>query len=80
MCTRRSYTLVPLTKLSSIKGNFKLTQVGQDAFDKIKRIVDRNTLLTYLDFNETFKIHTNDSKFRLGAVSNTERQTYCFIQ
>ena len=27
-----------------------------------------NTLLTYPDFNETFKIHTNASAFQLGAV------------
>ena len=28
----------------------------------------RDTLLTYLDFNETFKMHINDSKFQLGVV------------
>ena len=28
----------------------------------------RDTLLTYLYFNETFKIHTNASAFKLGAV------------
>ena len=28
----------------------------------------RDTLLTYLDFNETFKMHTNASAFQLGAV------------
>ena len=29
----------------------------------------RDTLLTYTDFNEIFKIHTNASTFQLGAVS-----------
>ena len=28
----------------------------------------RDTLLTYLDFNEAFKIHTNASAFQLGEV------------
>ena len=28
----------------------------------------RDTLLTYLDFNENFKIHTDASDFKLGAV------------
>ena len=28
----------------------------------------RDTLLTYPDFNETFKIHTDDSGLQLGAV------------
>ena len=53
--------LAPLTKLTSIKRNLEWTQVKQDAFDKIKRIVARDTLLTYLGFNETFKIHTDAS-------------------
>ena len=61
--------LAPLTKLTSIKRNFKWTQAEQDDFYKIKRIVAHNTLLTYPDFNETFKIHTDASVFRLGAVT-----------
>ena len=36
--------------------------------DEIKRIVARNTLLTYPYFNETFKIHINASKFQLVVV------------
>ena len=65
MWPRRSHTLSPLTKLTSIKRKFKWTQVEQDYFDKTKRIVARNTLLTYLDFNETFEIHTDASAFQL---------------
>ena len=53
--------LAPLTKLTSIKINFKWTKVKQYAFKEIKRIVARDTLLTYLGFNETFKIHTDAS-------------------
>ena len=30
--------------------------------------MDRDTLLTYTDFNTTFKIHTDASALRLGAV------------
>ena len=30
--------------------------------------MDRDTLLTYPDFNENFKIHTDASDFKLGAV------------
>ena len=40
-------------------------QVEQDDFDKIKRIVAHNTLSTYPDFNETFKIHNDASAFQL---------------
>ena len=67
MWPRRSHTLSPLTKLTSNKWRFKWTKVRQDAFNRIKRIVDRDTFLTYPDFNETFKIHTNASAFQLGA-------------
>ena len=35
-----------------------MEKVKQDALGKIKRIVSRDTLLTYPDFNETLKIHT----------------------
>ena len=62
---RGSHTLAPLTRIASIKQRFKCIQVKQDAFDKIKWIVACNTLLTYLDLNETFKIHANDSSFQL---------------
>ena len=38
------------------------------AFDGIKQIKDRDTLSTYPDFNETFKISIDASAFQLGAV------------
>ena len=65
MWPRCSHTLAPLTKLTYIKRNFEWTQVEQDAFDKIKRIVARDTLLTYPDFNVTFKIYADASAFQL---------------
>ena len=67
MRPRRSHTLVPLTKLTYIKRKYKWTKVEQDIFNKIKRIVARDTLLTYPDFNEDLKIHENYSVFQLGA-------------
>ena len=67
MWPRRSHTLAPLTKLTPINRKFKWTKVEQDAFDKIKRIVTRDALLNYPDFNEIFIIHTNASTFRLGT-------------
>ena len=68
MWPSQSHTLAPLTKLTYMKRNFKWTQVEQDDFDEIKRIGARDTLLTYPDFNETFKIHTDGSASQLGAV------------
>ena len=39
--TRKPHTLAPLTILTSIKREFKWTQVKKDAFNKIKRILTR---------------------------------------
>ena len=63
-----SHTLVPLTKLTYINRYSKWMKFDQYDFDKIKRIVACDTLLTYPDFNEAFKIHTYASAFQLGAV------------
>ena len=52
----------------STKVKFKWKDVKQQAFDKIKEIVARNTLLIYRDFNECFDIHINASDFQLVAV------------
>ena len=41
-------------------------QAKHDAFEKIKRILACDNLLTYLDFNEMFKINTDASSFQLG--------------
>ena len=78
MWPRRPHMVAPLTKLTSIKRDYKWTEVKQDYFDKIKRIVARDTLLTYPDFNETFKIYTNSSVFRLGAVISHKGRPIAF--
>ena len=68
MWPRRSRMLSPLTKLTSNKRIFKWTKNEKYAFDGIKRFLAHDTLSTYPDFNETFKILTNASVFQLGAV------------
>ena len=68
MWPRRSNTLAPLTKITPIKNKFKWKNVEKYAFNEIKRIVSRDTLLIYPDSNETFKIRTDARKFQLGAV------------
>ena len=68
MWPRKSHTLAPLTRLTSIKRKFKWRYVKKYAFEEIKRILARDTLLNYPDFNETFKIHTDNSALQLGSV------------
>ena len=45
-------------------------QVKKYASEKIKQIGACDNLLTYPDFNETFKIHTDASVFQSGAVTS----------
>ena len=61
-----------------IKRNFKWTEVKQDAFYEIKRIVACDDLLTYPNFNETFKIHTDARAFQLGAFVSKRGKTINF--
>ena len=57
MWPKRSHTLASLTRLTSINTKFKRIQVEQDDFDKIKRILARDTLFSYPYFNETVNSH-----------------------
>ena len=66
---KRSHLLHPLTALTSNKVKFKCTYIEQEAFDEIKRIVSRNTLLEYPYLNKSFGIHTDASDYQLGSVS-----------
>ena len=47
---------------------FKWTKIDQDAFNEIKRIFAHDILSIYPDFNEEFKIHTNDRNIQLEEV------------
>ena len=74
MCTRRSHTLAPLTKLTSINRKFKWKKYEQYAFEEIKQIVFCDTLSNHPDFNETFNIHSNASALKLGEFIIQKRK------
>ena len=40
----------------------------QKCFDAIKRVIGREVLLAYPEFNASFEIHTDASKLKIGAV------------
>ena len=67
MWLNRLHTLAPLPKITASKRKFQSTKIKQDSFNKIKWIMASDDLLTYPDFNVTFKIHTNASAFQLGV-------------
>ena len=64
--------------MTSSKVKLKWTKIEQDSFNKIKRIVARDTLLNYPEFNETFKVHNNASDFQLGAVISQKGEPITF--
>jgi hypothetical protein len=68
MWRRRSHLLAPLTKLVGKDSKFQWTSEHQKAFDNVKTVISRETLLAYPDFNQPFHIYTDASDFQLGAV------------
>ena len=78
MWAGHSYTLSPLTTITDSKVKFKWTKNKQDAFKEIKRIVARNVLLDYPNFNKGFKIHTDANRLLLGAVISQDFKSISF--
>jgi hypothetical protein len=61
MCIKQSHILAPLTKLVSKKHKSVWEKEQQHAFEMIKTVISKETLLVYPNFNEPFQIHTNAS-------------------
>ncbi|MGH7955113.1 MAG: RNase H-like domain-containing protein, partial [Gloeomargaritales cyanobacterium] len=72
MWRHRSDLLAPLSTMTSKNVRWKWTQDAQGAFDKIKRIVCQDVLLSYPDFSKPFHIYTDASDSQLGAVITQE--------
>ena len=68
MWQHRSTLLAPLTKLTSKSVPWKWTDVEQKAFDDMKKVMSRQTLLVYPNFSQPFHIFADGSKVQLGAV------------
>ena len=68
MWRRRSHLLAPLTALLSKGKNLKWTEEHQKAFDEVKRVISRETLLSFPDYDRLFHIFADASDTQLGAV------------
>jgi RNase H-like domain found in reverse transcriptase len=44
----------------------------------MKRVISKETLLAYLDFDKPFVIHTDDSHTQLGAVISQDNKPIAF--
>jgi hypothetical protein len=78
MWIRRSHILAPLNALNRKGVKWRWGQVEQRAFDNIKRVMAKETLLHYPDFNQPFEIHTDASKYQIGAVITQNNKPIAF--
>ena len=78
MRRKRSDILASLACPTKKEVKFAWTEVEQKTFDDIKRIISRETLLAYPNFNKPFIIHTDASKTQLGAVVSQEGKPITF--
>ena len=78
---RRSHLLTPFTDISSgpkgkkISWNDELEQ----AFNDVKAMICKQTLLIYPDWNKPFEIHTDASDYQLGAVISQNGKPIAFF-
>jgi transposase InsO family protein len=78
MWPQRSHLLAPLSSLTSVKVKWKWTKEHQQAFDQMKALMAKETLLTFPDFSQEFEIHTDASKLQLGACISQNGKPVAF--
>ena len=74
----RSELLAPLTSLTSSKVKFEWLPTHQLAFDKIKKVIETEVLLSYPDFEKPFHIYTDASDHQLGEVIMQDKKPLAF--
>ena len=78
MWHKRSELLVELIALTNKKLKYDWKDKHQRCFEAIKRVIGREVFLVYPDFNAPFEIHTDASKFQLGAVISQRGKPIAF--
>ena len=78
MWQNRSELLPPLTSVTYKNVKYDWKDEHQKRFDAIKRVIGREVLLAYTDFNATFEIHTDASKLQIGAVISQNDKPIAF--
>ena len=58
----------------------KWTEVHQKAFEDIKKVMAKGAILSHLNFNEIFEIHTAMSERQLDAVISQNGKPLAFLQ
>jgi hypothetical protein len=78
MWIRRSDILAPLASLTSKTAKWQWTEQHNNAFELMKNVVSKETLLTYPNFNLPFEIYTDASNTQLGAVICQNKKPLAF--
>jgi hypothetical protein len=78
MWKRHSHLIAPLTEIVSPTLKFLWTKECQKSFDDIKKVISKETLLAYPDFNKEFHVYTDASDYQLGAVITQDDQPLAF--
>ena len=60
------------------KTKWKWGPEQQKAFEEIKAVISKETLLAFPDFNKTFHVYTDASDYQLGAVIMQEGKPLAF--
>ena len=78
---RRSHILEPFTALSAGKkgSEIKWNNALEAAFQEVKKMVSKSTMLNYPDWSKPFDIHTDASGYQLGAVISQEGKPIAFL-
>jgi hypothetical protein len=74
----RSHLLASLSSLTSAKVKWKWTTDYQEAFDKMKALIAKETLHTFPDFSQEFEVQTDASKLQLGACISQNGKPVAF--
>ena len=78
MWPKRSEILAPLTAFTSSSNPWRWTEIEDNSFKEMKRLMAREKLLAFPNFNKPFVIHTDTSKTQLGSVISQEGKPIAF--
>jgi len=78
MWFHRSEILAPLTALTSKTVPWLWTPIHEKAFQLTKKIISREVMLSYPQFDQPFIVHTDASHTQLGAVISQSNKPLAF--
>jgi len=78
MWIRRSEILAPLTELTSKTAKWVWGEKQEKAFQTIKKVLSKEVLLAYPNFDKEFHIHTAASHTQLGAAISQDDRPIAF--